>query len=103
LKLNREARHMLNRYKSVPDVIKNEKAFAAVRKKAMEYDITSEFVEIFPELKTIVRAIKVDKEILFLHVENSVWRSELNFKRLTIVEKVNKHFGNEVIKNIKFV
>jgi len=94
---------MPDRYKSVPDIIKNEKAFAAVRKKALEYDVASEFTEVFPELKTIVKAIKVDKEILFLHVENSVWRSELNFKRNLIVEKINNHFKNKVINNIKFV
>lgn len=94
---------MPEKYKSIPDVIKKEKAFAAVRKKALEYDITSEFIEIFPELKTIARAIKVEKEILFLHVENSVWRSELNFKRNLIVEKVNNRFKSEVIKHIKFI
>lgn len=94
---------MPEKYKSIPDVIKKEKAFTAVRKKALEYDITSGFNEIFPELKTIAKAVKVEKEILYLRVENSVWRSELNLKRNQIVEKVNKHFDSKVIKNIKFV
>ena len=94
---------MPERHKSIPDVIRNEKAFAALRKKALEYDITSEFMVIFPELKTIAKAVKVDKNGLFLHVENSVWRSELNFKRNLIVDKVNNHFKSEAIKYIKFV
>ena len=94
---------MPEKYKSIPDVIKKEQAFAAIRKKALEYDITSEFIQIFPELKSIAKAIKVDKKVLFLHTDNSVWRSELNFKKNLIIEKVNNHFGSEVIKYIKFV
>jgi len=94
---------MPEKYKSIPDVIKKENVFAPIRKKALEYDITSEFNQIFPELKSIAKAVKVDKSGLFLHVENSVWRSELNFKKKLIVEKVNKHFKSEVIKYIKFV
>jgi len=94
---------MPEKYKSIPEVIKNEKAFAALRKKALEHDITSEFKIIFPEIKSIATAIKVDKKTLFLHVENSVWRSELNFKKNQIIEKVNSHFDSEVIKYIKFV
>jgi hypothetical protein len=94
---------MPEKYRSIPDVIQNEKAFSAVRKKALEYDIKLEFSNIFPDLKTIAKAVRVEKNVLFLHVENSVWRSELNFKKSLIIEKVNKHFGSEVIKNIKFV
>jgi hypothetical protein len=94
---------MRENYKSIPDVIKKEKEFEAFRKKALEYDVTSEFEQIFPELKSIAKAIKVENKILFLHVENSVWRSELNFKKNLIVEKVNNRFESEVIKYIKFV
>jgi hypothetical protein len=94
---------MREKYKSIPDVIKKEQAFEAIRKKALEYDITSEFKQIFPELKSIAKAVKVDTKVLFLRVDNSVWRSELNFKRNLIIEKVNKHFNGKVIKHIKFV
>lgn len=94
---------MPKKYKSIPDIIKNEQAFAAIRKKALEYDITLEFNQIFPDLNSIAKAVKVDKKVLFLHTDNSVWRSELNFKKKLIIEKVNNHFGNEVIKYIKFV
>lgn len=94
---------MPEKYRSIPDIIKKDKAFSAVRKKAQEYDIKSEFEKIFPELKTIAKAVKVEKNILFLHVEISVWRSELNFKKNLIIEKVNKHFNSEVVKQVKFV
>jgi len=94
---------MREKYKSIPDVIKKEQAFEAIRNKALEYDITSEFKQIFPELKSIAKAVKVDTKVLFLRVDNSVWRSELNFKRNLIIEKVNKHFNGKVIKYIKFV
>ena len=94
---------MPEKFRSIPEVIKEEKAFSAVRRKALEYDIKSEFKNIFPELKSIAKAVKVEKTVLYLHVENSVWRSELNFKKKQIIEKVNSHFGEEVVKYIKFV
>ena len=94
---------MPEKFRSIPDVIKEDKAFSAVRKKALEYDIKSEFNKIFPELAAIAKAVKVEKNILYIHVENSVWRSELNFKKNLIIEKVNHHFESEVVKHIKFV
>jgi hypothetical protein len=94
---------MPEKYRSIPDVIKKDQAFSAVRKKALEYDVKEEFKTIFPELATIAKAVKVEKKGLFLHVENSVWRSELNFKKSLIIEKVNNHFNDEVVKYIKFV
>jgi hypothetical protein len=63
----------------------------------------AEFEKIFPELKMIAQAVKVDKQILFLRVENSVWKSELNFKKNLIADKINKHFNQQIIKSIRFL
>lgn len=94
---------MHSKIKSISDVIEKEKEFEQIRQTAENYGIVEKFNEIFPDLKIVAQAVKVDKNILFLKVENSVWRSELNFKKSLLIEKINKHFQKNVIKNIKFI
>jgi len=94
---------MPSNFKSISEVIGKEKEFAQVRQAAEDYNVIEKFGNIFPDLKVVTKAVKVDKNILFLKVENSVWRSELNLKKSLIIEKINKHFGKQIIKNIKFI
>ena len=65
-------------------------------------DVVIGFYIIFPELKKVVRPLKVEKKILFITVENSILRSELKFQESLIVSKVNKYFKEERIKGIRF-
>jgi hypothetical protein len=90
-------------YRSINEVIDKEKDFEFLRKKAKEHDVVESFRIIFPDLANIAIAKKVEKNILFLRVENSVWRSELNFNKTKLTEKINKHFHEELIKSIKFI
>jgi hypothetical protein len=39
---------------------------------------------------------------LKLKVENPAWRSELKFRETEIVEKINNHFKETRINNIRF-
>lgn len=94
---------MLDKYKSIKDVINNEKEFEKLRRITKEQEIIEKFSEIFPDLKKIAVAKKFEKGKLFLRVENSVWRSELNFKQSVIVEKLNKSVNEEIVKSIKFL
>ena len=89
--------------KSISDILKKDKAFDKMRRVVKNYDLVDEFVEIFPELKKVVKAVKVDKDVLFLSAENSVWRSELNFRQKFLVDKINHHYREKRIKKIKFV
>jgi hypothetical protein len=89
-------------FKQISDII-NDSAFEKMRKVVSENEVVEEFYEIFPEFKKIAKPKKVGNGILFLRVENSVWRSELNLQKAIIIKKVNKHFNKTVIKNIKFI
>ena len=71
--------------------------------KAREYDILEKFNAIFPQLQKVAEPVKIENNTLFLKVENSVWRSELNFKQKTMVEKINEYFNTEAVVKIKFV
>ncbi|MEW6653327.1 MAG: DUF721 domain-containing protein [Bacteroidota bacterium] len=90
-------------FKTINEVLDKEKEFEKLRESLKNYNIADEFERIFPELKLIAKAVKVDKRILFLRVENSVWKSELNFQKAQLIEKINNYFSDTVIKTIKFL
>lgn len=90
-------------FKSITDIIDKEKEFQKLRDTLKNYNVVDEFEIIFPELSKIAKAIKTDKKTLFLKVENSVWKSELNFQKSLLIEKINKHFKEQVITSIKFL
>ena len=94
---------MPDKFKSISDVIQKESAFEKVRLAAREYDILKEFVKIFPDLEEVAVPVKIERQILYLRVENSVWRSELNFNQKKIIEKINSYYKETVIKSIKFI
>lgn len=95
--------HTRSSFRTLEDLLKNENEFSNLRESLKNYDIVDEFEKIFPELKMIAQAVRVDKQTLFLRVENSVWKSELNFKKNLIAEKINKHFNQQIIKSIRFL
>jgi len=88
---------------SIKDVFNNDKGLSKIREFVKQADIVTKFSDIFPDLKKIVKAAKIENGILFLRVENSIWRSELKFRQKFIVERVNKHFNEDIIKTIKFL
>ncbi len=89
-------------FTSLRDIINKEPAFEGLRKMIKQSDVVTGFSIIFPDLEKIATAVKVDKNILYLRVENPAWRSELKFKEKFLIENINKHFKEEVIKYIKF-
>lgn len=94
---------MLKNFKSIGEIIKEDPGLAEVRKMLKQGDIPADFDKIFPDLKKIAKAVKVEKKILFLRVENASWRSELKFKEQLIVDKVNDHYKENRIKYVRFV
>lgn len=90
-------------YKSLMEILYREKPFEKFTAAIDGYTVVDEFDKIFPELRKVAKAKKFDAKTLYLHAENSVWRSELNLNKEIIITKINKFFGKEIIKNIKFI
>ena len=88
--------------KSVGDILREDKSFKAFNVKAQEMEVLEKFPEIFPKLKRLVKPKRIFNSVLFLGVENSVLRSELNLNKKNIIEKINSHFAKIVVKDIKF-
>ena len=94
---------MTKGFKSITEIIKSDKAFEEVRKISKDYNVVEEFNAIFPDLGKVAQAVKVEKKTLYLKVENSVWRSELNFRQKIMIDKINNHFNEQIIKSVRFV
>lgn len=88
--------------KSLSEVLSKENGLSNFNNAAKQYLVIEKFPEIFPELAQIVKATKIENKILYLRVENSVWRNELMFKNKIMKESINKFFKAEVVKTIKF-
>lgn len=93
---------MPDNFKSFAELFKADPGLAPVRKIIKQSDVVIEFFKVFPEMKKVVRPLKVVKKVLFINVENSILRSELKFKESLMVEKINKYFNEEVVQGIRF-
>ncbi|HEX2866431.1 MAG TPA: DciA family protein [Ignavibacteriales bacterium] len=89
--------------KSFSEIFQKDETLANLRAFIQSAEVVEKFSELFPDLKKLAKAKKVDKQVLYLKVENSVLRSELKFRQKIIIDKINSHFRKELIKSIKFV
>ncbi len=94
---------MHSSFKSLSEIIHKEKAFSKIVARANEQEVIDRFYKIFPELTKVVEAVKVEKKTLYLRVENSVWRSELNLKQDAIIKKIKLNLVKSEIEKIKFI
>jgi len=90
-------------FRSISDILFKEKDFKKIVSKAKEEEVVIKFSEIFPELSSIAKAVKFNYGVLYLRVENSVWRSELNLKQTAMISKIRKNINDISIKKIKFI
>lgn len=93
---------MPDQFKSLTDILRNDNAFKNFRKSVSQQDVVNDFHKIFPDLEKTVKANNVHKGILYLKVENSVLRNEINLNKSVVIEKVNKYFNQTIINDIKF-
>ena len=48
------------------------------------------------------KAVSLRNDILFVHVQNSVWLQELSLLKEGIIEKINTLVGKDVVRDIVF-
>ena len=89
--------------RSISDILSSSKEFDNFRKAAKESDVINRFFEIMPGLKEVAEPVKIEKKVLFLKVQNSVWRSELFLKQKSLTSKINVFFNEDLVKTIRFI
>jgi hypothetical protein len=93
---------MSDNFKSITDILEKEKAFSNFNKSVKEQDVLNKFFDIFPNLKKTVKVSHINIRILYLSVENSVLRNEIYLNKNKLLEKINKQFSSEILKDLKF-
>lgn len=89
-------------FKSLTEIINKEKAFSKFRNSVKENSVIVQFEDIFPKLKNTVTASNISKGILYLIVDNSVLRNELYLNKKIMIEKINNHFNQQIVLDVKF-
>ncbi len=94
---------MRNNFKSLKEVFRKERSLAGVREIVNSADVIVHFYEMFPNLEKVAIPQSCEKRILKLKIENPAWRNELKFMELEMIEKINKHFNEKRINQIRFI
>jgi hypothetical protein len=94
---------MRSGFRSLKDVFNNEKSLSGIRETVKELDVIVEFFEIFPGMEKVIIPQNCEKKILKLKVENPSWRNELKFMESEMIEKINNHFNEKRINQIRLV
>lgn len=94
---------MRSSFRSLKDVFMKERSLANIRELVQSSDVIVQFFNIFPNLKMVVVPISCEKKILKLKVENPAWRNELKFMETEITEKINNHFKEQRINQVRFI
>jgi len=50
----------------------------------------------------VAKAERIDRDTLFVRVKSPAWRNELIFQKQGILEKINRYFNEEILKDIMF-
>lgn len=94
---------MRNNFKSLKEVFRKERSLAGVREIVNSADVIVHFYEMFPNLEKVAIPQSCEKRVLKLKIENPAWRNELKFMELEMIEKINKHFNEKRINQIRFI
>ena len=89
-------------FKSLDDVLQKDSAFAKFRKSVTQQEVLEEFINIFPNFCKTVTPSNINDGVLYLIVENSVLRNEIYLNKKIMIEKINNHFSQIIVTDIKF-
>ena len=68
-----------------------------------EFEIITSWNAIVGEqIGRISSALRMENGVLFVSVATAPWRAELSLRRLEIIEKINRHAGRKIVKDIRF-
>lgn len=93
---------MPDSFKSIKEIIESSPELKNIKQLIDDGDIVKDYHKIFPEFKTVVKAVKCIKQTLTLKSDNPTVRNELKFREKEIIEKINSFYKQERVTRIKF-
>lgn len=94
---------MQNSFKSLKEVFGKEESLAGLRSIVRYTEVILKFHDVFPGLEKVATPVSCEKGVLKLKIENPAWRNELKFMESEMIEKVNNHFKEKRINQIRFI
>lgn len=90
--------------KTIGAAIQDLVANLGIGKKIREYDAVLRWNEIVGEqIARVTEAVKIEKGVLVVRVQNGPWRNELVLLKSDVMGKINAALGEEVVKEIRFM
>lgn len=75
-----------------------------LRKKVREYDAVIRWEGIVGrEIARVTTAVKIEKGVMTVRVNNSPWRNELVLLKADLIGKINEALGETIVRDIRFV
>ena len=85
---------------AIRDLLEN----LGISRKIREYDAVLRWNEVVGErIAHVTEAVKIEKGVLIVRVQNGPWRNELNLLKNDVIEKLNVALGEKLVKEIRFV
>jgi predicted nucleic acid-binding Zn ribbon protein len=89
--------------KSIDLVLDALIAQLGIKQKLDQYGIIPLWPEIVgAQIAKVTDVERIENGVLFIHVTNAPWRSELTFRRKEILTKIQQMMHSDVIKEIRF-
>ena len=74
-----------------------------IKKKIDEYQAVVQWAKIVGDhIAKFSEATRIKQGVLFVRVNVSTWRNELQLRKPEIIRKLNNALGDELVKDIKF-
>jgi len=85
---------------AIQDLLEN----LGIERKIKEYDAVLRWNEVVGEkIASVTEAVKIEKGVLVVRVQNGPWRNELNLLKNDVIEKMNTVLGEKLVQEIRFV
>jgi predicted nucleic acid-binding Zn ribbon protein len=91
------------RFARVGDILPAVLKSIGLDQKLREREILACWAEVVgEEIAARTRAIKIDRGVLFVHVDHSAWMQELHFMEREIIERLNEKKPGITVRKIRF-
>ncbi len=72
-----------------------------LKDKLRQYDVVAAWPDLVGEkIARVAKAYRIERGVLFVHVETSEWRNELTMRKPEILQKINA--GERIVTDIVF-
>lgn len=74
-----------------------------ITKKLQGYDVITGWETIVgKKIASVTAPLRVSNGVLFVEVKTGAWRTELSMRKQEILERIHRHVGKKILRDIRF-